>query len=176
MRKVGNTEMYAMRAANPFDSATTHANNATVSPLTAHRPEAVGRFRRCVALFALAAWTLGHFTCPMPDHGMDVAQAHDEAPALGGHVHEHGQAPAHPESDLCCQLLSGAHAIAQPPATSTNDKALGSSIVAINVTVASLAPETDLATRLIPHSNGPPRNLYVRFATFWAHAPPADYS
>jgi len=133
-----------------------------------------GRFRRAVVLLALTAWTLGGFACPMPDHGMGAVQAHDHAPTPGGHIHQHGKPPSHPESDLCCELLCNAHAIAQPVATLKPERAPALLFAVAGVAVPSLVPETDPARPPIPLSNGPPRNLSQRFASFWSHAPPAD--
>jgi hypothetical protein len=152
-----------------------NGNNVDVTHLSAHRIQTGGRFRRAVALLALTAWTLSGFACPMPEHSMGAVQAQHDAPMPGSHVHQH-RSPSHPESDLCCELLSNAHAIAQPIATPTPEKACGSSVAAASAAVPSLVPETDPTTRLIPPSNGPPRNLSQRFATFWSHAPPADLS
>jgi hypothetical protein len=159
-----------------FDSATVRANNAGVTCLSAHRIVTGGRLRRAVALLALVAWTLSGFVCPIPDHGMNAVQAHDGAPTLGGQVHQHGKSPSHPESDLCCELLGNAHAIAQPIATPTAEKLAGPSFAAANAAVPSLAAKVDPTRRLIPPPNGPPRSLPQRFPSFWSHAPPADFS
>jgi hypothetical protein len=110
----------------------------------------------------------------MPDYGTGTVHAHEDAPALRGQVHEHGQQTSHPESDLCCALLSDVHAIAQPLATPAAKAWPAPSLVAAIMEVAARAPEAGPAARLIPLSIGPPRNLYQRFATFWSHAPPAD--
>ena len=165
-----------MRAARSFDSASMHRNNARVTRLGACRIGSGDRFRRAVALLAVTAWTLSGFVCPMPDHGMGAVQAHDYASTLGGHVHRHGKSPSQPEPDLCCELVCITHAIAQPIATPTPEKAPALSFAAANEALASLVPEADPSGRLIPLSNGPPQNFYQRFATFWSHAPPADLS
>jgi hypothetical protein len=145
-----------------------------VTRLRALYVETYGRFRGAVAVLALAAWTLSAFACPMPDYGTDAVHAHEDAPALRGHVREHGQQTSHPDSDLCCALLSDVHAIAQPLATTAAKAAPAPSVVAAIVEVAGRAADAGPAARLTPLSNGPPRNLYQRFATFWSHAPPAD--
>jgi hypothetical protein len=110
----------------------------------------------------------------MPDHGVGAVQARSGAPMAAGHVHRHGNSPSHAESDLCCELLCIPHAIAQPIATPTPEKAPALSFAAENEAVPSLVPEADPTGRPIPASSGPPGNLCQRFATFWSHAPPAD--
>ncbi|MGB8328242.1 MAG: hypothetical protein WCE48_11770 [Steroidobacteraceae bacterium] len=142
--------------------------------LSSHRTEAAGRFRRGVALLALTAWTLSGFFCPMPDHGIDTVPAQQHTAALSGQMHEHGNSPNQLDPDLCCQLLSGAHAIAQALAIPTTGKAWKPSFAIATVAVSSSLPEASRSARLLPFSHGPPENLYRRFATFWSHAPPAD--
>src|SRR5882757_2845521 len=153
-----------------------HANNAGVTCLRTYRIVTGGRLSRAVALLALVAWTLSGVVCPMPDHGMDAVQAHEDAPTLGGQVQQHGKSPSHPESDLCCERLGNAHAIAQSIAAPTAEKLPGPSFAAANAAVPSLAAKVDPTRRLIPPTSGPPRSLPQRFASFWSHAPPADPS
>jgi hypothetical protein len=164
----------AVRAGSSFDSAARHANNRDVTHLSAYRVQTRGRFRRAVALLALTAWTLSGFACPMPDHGVGDVQAHDYAATLGRHVHQHGKSLSHPQSDLCCELVCNAHAIAQPIAMRTSEKAPALPFAAAGMAAPSLVPEVDPTRRPIPLSNAPPRSLSQRFATFWSNAPPAD--
>src|SRR5258708_24247784 len=145
-----------------------HANNAGVTYLRTYRIVSSGRFRRAVALLALVAWTLSGVVCPIPDHGMHAVQAHEDAPSLGSQVHQHAKLPTDPESDLCCELLSNAHAIAQPIATRTAAKLPGPSFAAANAAVPNLAAKVDPTRRLIPPSNGPPTTLPQRFTSFWS--------
>jgi hypothetical protein len=159
-----------------FDSSASDANNGCVTHLSAPRAQTRGRFRRAVALLALTAWTLSGFACPMPDHGVGAVRAHEAAAKPGGHVHQHGTSPSHSKSDLCCELLSNAHAIAQPFATPTPEKAHALLFAATGVVVPGLARKIGPTRRPIPLSNGPPGHPSQRFATFWSQAPPPDLS
>jgi hypothetical protein len=159
-----------------FDSATRRVNNGGLTRLVVHRFQIGGRLRRAVALLALTAWTLSGFACPMPNHGMGAVHARDDALMPGGYIHQPGKSPGHPESDLCCELLGNAHAIAQSAATLTPEQAPAPSVGVAGLDVPSLVPQIDPTRRPIPLSNGPPGNLSQRFATFWSHAPPPDLS
>ncbi|MGH8264373.1 MAG: hypothetical protein ACRET4_12895 [Steroidobacteraceae bacterium] len=154
----------------------TDTNNPAVTPQTPSRVIDDRRFRGTVVLLALSAWIFSGFICPMAEHGMDANRSHDDVSMARGQVHEHGNSPKRPSPGLCCDLLNGLHAIAQPVATVAPDKVSVPSLAAGSapapISIADAAP----IYRPLPHSNGPPRNLYQRFATFWSHAPPADHA
>jgi hypothetical protein len=161
----------------PFvDTATAHANNPTVTSRTPCRATYTGRFRRGVVALSLIAWTLSSFACPMPDHGKDFANPHGTALAAGNHTHHHAHASNRSSPDLCCQLLSDSHAIVKDIVAPTAPKAPTSSNYLASAQTVPLGDTADQQAQVTPRSDGPPQNLYQRFATFWAHAPPADHS
>lgn len=129
--------------------------------------QTVSGFRRIVTLLALAAWMGSALACPVPHDAVDTG--HSQAV----HSHDEGQAP-HPDSDECCRVLGQTHAIVQGLATPPSFKATAPSfLIAVAATPLMAAADAPVA-ELIPVSNGPPRSRYLRFATFWSHAPPTD--
>lgn len=129
-------------------------------------PRAAGRLQRVALFLGLASWALVTFICPVPDMALDVQ------PAQPVHEHHHANGPAHPDSDPCCQSLARAPFIIEAAVGTAGTKA---PVPAFSVTILEpLLPALadPLVGTLIPRSTGPPRSLYLRFATFWAHAPP----
>jgi hypothetical protein len=141
-----------------------------VTPRTETQIETISGFRRVVALLALAAWTSGAFSCPLPDDDADTA------PSRPAHSHADGQPLPHPDSDECCRVLSQTHAIVQGLTTPSFKTTAPSFLVLIAAAVPLLATSADPVAKLTPVSHGPPRSGYLRFATFWSHAPPTDHA
>lgn len=157
-----------------FDSVAPRANNAPVTPPTAHQ-SGPNRTRRSVALLALAAWTLSGFICPMPVHGMDIAHAHAAVETHKGASHEHGAPQGGSHTDLCCELLADSTAVAQSLAIPSVEKMPVGPFVAVASDAIDLSQSAISPTTILPRTNGPPRIFYQRFATFWSHAPPARH-
>ena len=127
------------------------------------RPAAAGRLQRITLFLGLAAWAMVSVICPVPDMAPNVQPVPE---------HHHANGPAHDDSDPCCQLRARAPFIIEARVGTAAIKAPlpAFSMAILEPLIPALADP--LVGTLIPRSHGPPRDLYLRFATFWAHAPP----
>jgi len=148
-----------------FDLRLWRTNNGPVTVTYSSRSRISGS-RRFIVVLAVAAWFISRLVCPVPDEAANtsstVASERNEATTS-----------KHDDSDLCCQLLGNAHAIAEPLVLFAAVKMVPLLLLGFVVTLL-LAAATDPVFKLIPVANSPPRSRYQRFTTFWPHAPPAD--
>jgi len=130
--------------------------------------------RSAVVWIAMVACAMRWLVCPLPE-----AEAEGSVPTAayqqGLAAPVQSLAAEHPDSDFCCQLLSDSNSMAAPLAVVSSTKGMMPSIL-IAVAAMMLLAAADPLVKLIPTSNGPPRGRYLRFATFWSHAPPAAHA
>lgn len=159
-----------------FDLLKRHIDNTKVASLHPFRPVLKTGFRSAVVWAAIAACVLRWWVCPVPD--TDTERSSTTAGYQQGvSVHDHGLAAEHPDSDQCCQLLSDSNSMAVPAALIPPAGDLAPVVLIAIVAMGLLAAwGADPLIKFTPHSNGPPRTRYRRFATFWSHAPPAQHA
>jgi hypothetical protein len=142
------------------------ANHVAVTIGARLRPRFAVRLQRAIVFLVLTAWAIDFAACPVP--GMASAAA----PSQAMHQRHPGHDPARRASDTCCQVLGHGPVFVEAVKAVSAAQSFAATFFVIIAAPLLLAMVDPIGGTVTPLSTGPPRSRYLRFATFWAHAPP----